>query len=101
MPEFQRQTRAFMAGCRFVFLLGDQMKYLLGYKSSPASFLSEAAKLCAERYLLVGIAVSQDFDNWTTVEFHLENCSLLPCFAQQALDETLTILRSESTSASN
>ena len=86
-----------------VFLLGDQMKmkYLLGHKSSPPNFLSEAAKLCAARYLLVGLATSQDFDNWTTFEFGPGNCSLLPGFVQRALDETLTIIRSESTRAIN
>jgi len=84
-----------------IFLLGDQMKYLLGHKSSPADFLSKAAELCAARYLLVGIAVSQDFDNWATVEFHEGNCSLSPGFVQQALHETLTIIRSNPTSSVN
>ncbi|SRR5713101_361501 len=84
-----------------LFLLDDQMKYLLGHKSSPTDFLSEAAKLCAARYLLVGLAMSQDFDNWTTIEFGLGNCSLSRGFVQRALDETLTIIRSESTSAIN
>lgn len=84
-----------------IFLLGDQMKYLLGCKSSPADFLSKAAELCAARYLLVGLATSQDFDNWTTCEFHEGNCSLSPGLVQRALHETLTIIRSESTSALN
>ncbi len=55
--------------------------------------------ICAD--FLVGLATSQDFDNWTTFEFGLGNCSLLPGFVQRALDETLTIIRFESTSAIN
>ena len=84
-----------------IFLLGHQMKYLFGCKSSPANFLSKAAELCAAGYRLVGLATSQDFDNWTTLEFQEGNCSLSPGFVQRALHETLTIIRSESTSALN
>ena len=84
-----------------VFLLGNHLKYLLGHQSSPADFLSQAAKLCAESYLLVGLAVSQDFDDWTTYEFRLGNCPLPRGFVQEALDETITIIRSKFTSAVN
>ena len=65
------------------------MEYLFGHESNPAEFRSAAEQLCGEGYTLVGGGLSQDFHDWTTFEFRLENGSNLPSVFDRYLRQLL------------
>jgi len=74
-----------------VFSLGGDLEYCLGCQPNPARCLSVAEKLCAQGYILVGIAGSQDFRNWTPVEIRTKDCPQPPGFASRALNVVVSL----------
>jgi hypothetical protein len=74
-----------------VFSLGDDLDYCLGRQPNPDKCLSVAEKLCEQGYMLVGIAGSQDFRNWTPVEIRTKDCPQPPGFASQALNVVVSL----------
>ena len=78
-----------------LFSLNDKLEYLFGYQSKPGEFLSGATELCQRGYVLVALAMSQDFDNWVTLEVRWKGHFRPAGFSWEALDEALSLQRSD------